>query len=62
MSEPNITLGYWGIRGLAAPLRMMLMYKNVPFKCECYDIKEKPEGGTDASSWFTTKAGLKVRA
>ena len=39
------TLGYWKIRGLAAALRMMYHYKNVPFMEVAY--------GEDASSeWF----------
>jgi glutathione S-transferase len=27
----DITLGYWGIRGLAQPIRYLLIYANVPF-------------------------------
>jgi glutathione synthase/RimK-type ligase-like ATP-grasp enzyme len=29
--KPKFTLGYWGIRGLAAPLRMMLEYTNAQY-------------------------------
>jgi len=38
----EITLGYHKIRGLAAPLRMMLVYKATPFKNVAYgaDMKE----------------------
>lgn len=51
MSE--LTIGYWSIRGLGAPLRMMAMYKNVPVRCECYDRIEKEDGGFDSTAWFS---------
>ena len=40
------TFGYWKIRGLAAPIRMMLHYKQQPYKQVSY--------GEDATTeWFT---------
>ena len=38
-TPPSLSVGYWNIRGLAAPLRMMLMYTNTAFNCEMYDLK-----------------------
>lgn len=51
-----IELGYWGIRGLAAPLRMMLMYRNSTFLNKSYDVEEKnSKDGFDVSAWFQVK-------
>jgi len=58
---PPITVGYWNIRGLAAPLRMQIMYSGVPLESVTYDIVVDPETGkSDASAWFNTKPDLKV--
>lgn len=56
----EITVGYWNIRGLAAPLRMMVMYAGVPLKAVNYPLREKAEGGYDASAWFGVKPALKA--
>jgi glutathione S-transferase len=66
MSELNdtqpIAVGYWGIRGLAAPLRMMVMYRNIPLKAENYDCVENAAGnGFDRSAWFNVKPDLKAK-
>lgn len=54
-------MGYWGIRGLAAPIRMMLMHKRIPFRNVCYDLEVKPEGGF-STTWFSQdKPGLKAK-
>lgn len=42
-SQLEVKLGYWGIRGLAAPLRMILEYKEVKYTDEQY---------TDGDKWF----------
>lgn len=34
----SITVGYWSIRGLGAPLRMMVMYSGEELQAECYDL------------------------
>jgi len=47
-----LTLGYWQIRGLASPVRMMCMAAGVPLVFVGYDLKDKPEGGWDGSEWF----------
>lgn len=55
----EITVGYWSIRGLGAPLRMMVLYGGGSLKAENYSLKEKEGGGYDASSWFSKKPALK---
>lgn len=55
-----ITVGYWSIRGLAAPLRMMVMYANHPLNNVMYDLTET-EGQYDGSAWFSKKPELKVQ-
>ena len=62
----NLTLGYWKIRGLAAPARMMLAYAKAEGRCDfedcAYELHEKEGGGYDNSSWMkNAKPGLKER-
>mmetsp|Transcript_73 Transcript_73/g.109 ORF Transcript_73/g.109 Transcript_73/m.109 type:complete len:372 (+) Transcript_73:2-1117(+) len=52
---PKYALGYWSIRGLGAPLTMMLCAAKVPFTLFLYDIHEKGEGGGWKSDYFTEK-------
>jgi glutathione S-transferase len=42
--RPSITIGYWSIRGLGAPIRMMLCAAKKDFICRMYDAKEAPDG------------------
>jgi len=49
---PAFTIGYWDIRGLAAPARMMLVYAGCDFEDRTFELKEKPGGGWDAAAWF----------
>jgi glutathione S-transferase len=59
--EP-ITIGYWTIRGLAAPLRMMAMFKGVAFNSQNYDCVAKSDGSFDTSSWaVNAKPELKAK-
>jgi len=51
-SSTVITVGYWKIRGLAAPLRMMCEYAGVPYKSVEY---------TTSDSWFAIKPGFVAR-
>ena len=54
--------GYWGIRGLGAPLRMMVLFHGgYKLRCENYDLLDKQEGGYDASAWFSKKPELKEK-
>ena len=57
--EELMRIGYWSIRGLGAPCRMMTMYAGVKAKFDVYDVKPKVGGGWDASSWFGPKKELK---
>jgi len=55
-TRSKITLGYWKIRGLAAPARMMLSYakaegKLMEFEDVTYELTAKPDGGWDGSCW-----------
>lgn len=62
----QVTVGYWSIRGLGAPLRMMVMYSGVELNAMIYDIGWKTnEDGTfkswDGSCWFgADKPALKA--
>ena len=60
-SSSEITVGYWGIRGLGAPLRMMVMFGGASLKVENYDVAYNSDGGFDLSHWFGSKPALKER-
>ena len=57
----SIEIGYWSIRGLGAPLRMMAAYAGILHDAKLYDLKPKEGGGWDASAWFDHKPSLKER-
>ena len=58
-TEQELTIGYRAIRGLVAPLRMMTMYSNTPFRCELYECREI-NGDFDRSMWLEkSKPALK---
>jgi glutathione S-transferase len=61
IGEP-ITIGYWKIRGLAAALRMMMYYKQQPFKSVSYgDDGEKDQYfGTDKPKLKQTNSMLNL--
>lgn len=60
--DDPLIVGYWGIRGLAAPLRMMVMYRGVSLKAENYDCFENStKDGFDRSDWFNKKPELKAK-
>jgi glutathione S-transferase len=48
---PKFVLGYWNIRGLAAPARMMLEYAGADYKEEMYDAV-KTADGFNKDGWF----------
>ena len=56
-TEP-ITVAYWAIRGLGAPLRMMVMYADHPLNAVLYDYDLK-DGAFDGSSWYDTRDSFK---
>eukprot|EP00448_Togula_jolla_P018103 CAMPEP_0170590778 /NCGR_PEP_ID=MMETSP0224-20130122/12050_1 /TAXON_ID=285029 /ORGANISM="Togula jolla, Strain CCCM 725" /LENGTH=310 /DNA_ID=CAMNT_0010914595 /DNA_START=46 /DNA_END=979 /DNA_ORIENTATION=+ len=50
----KLTIGYWDIRGLAAPLRMICTYAGADFESVEYDVTGEPAWGKD-------KPGLKEK-
>jgi glutathione S-transferase len=50
---PRLVVGYWSIRGLGAPLRMMCEYAGVPYEAKLFD-DDQPE----AEQWPAYKAEL----
>ena len=59
--ENAVTIGYWSIRGLGAPLRMMAMYAGAKLIAENYDLKCKEGGGFDMSPWKDAKPALRAK-
>ena len=54
--------GYWAIRGLGAPLRMMCEYTNTTYECKMYDLPERPEkNGFNLNVWLDPKEELKAK-
>lgn len=53
----KLTVAYWHIRGLAAPLRMMCYYANATFEDKTYKVTGTP-GDWDRSAWFDVKPAL----
>ena len=51
-------LGYWKIRGLAQPIRLMLGYADVDFEDKMYEVTDGPEFSRDA--WFKEKFTLGI--
>lgn len=56
-----LTVGYWSIRGLGAPLRMMCSYADVKYIAQNHDCTPKEDGGFDLKPWFDDKVALKER-
>lgn len=59
-SLPRFAIGYWSIRGLGAPLRMMLCAAKCSHTVFLYDLEEKKEedGGGWTSAYFAEKPAL----
>lgn len=53
-----IKVGYWKIRGLAQPIRMLLGYNQVDFVDELYEIGDGPD--YDRSCWYEAKPKLNL--
>ena len=51
MSDGKVTIGYWKIRGLAAPLRMIMVHAGAEFEDKQYAVTGEP-GNWDTSSWY----------
>ncbi len=52
-------LGYWNIRGLAQPIRLMLGYAGVKFEEKLYEIGDGPEYSYE--DWYEEKFNLGKR-
>jgi len=50
-TSPRFTIGYWSIRGLGAPLRMMLCAARVNHTVVLYDIVEDCDTDESAAAW-----------
>lgn len=56
MSTEKPVLGYWKMRGLAHPIRMLLHYKEADFVNKMYEQGDAPEYNKD--SWYKEKFSL----
>ena len=54
-TKKTFTLGYWHIRGLAAPCRMLLHYANITFRDETFEVHKKQDQTWDRSAWFGSR-------
>jgi glutathione S-transferase len=59
LENPRYILAYWSIRGLGAPLRMMLSAAEVDHWIVFYDVTETPDGKWHKDAYFKDKAWLK---
>jgi len=55
-SKGQLTLGYWAIRGLAEPSRLLLHYTKTPYNDEFYVQGDAPEYSRD--EWLSKKSKL----
>ena len=51
-------LGYWSIKGLGQPIRLLLAYAGYEWEDVLYHCVEKGDGTYDKSSWFSVKYTL----
>ena len=58
MAEAKVQLGYWAIRGLASPARLILAAGGVPWDDVLYRVKQREDGGWDRSEWLDVKHTL----
>eukprot|EP01006_Ploeotia_vitrea_P017488 TRINITY_DN48642_c0_g1_i2.p1 TRINITY_DN48642_c0_g1~~TRINITY_DN48642_c0_g1_i2.p1 ORF type:complete len:182 (-),score=5.35 TRINITY_DN48642_c0_g1_i2:49-594(-) len=58
--DDAITVGYWTIRGLGAPLRQMVLFSGRKLNNVMYDLTET-DGKFDANCWFSKKVELKEK-
>jgi len=52
----KMVLGYWKIRGLAQPIRLLLEYTHTPYENKYYEVGPAPE--FDRSGWLNEKFAL----
>jgi hypothetical protein len=53
--DPRFIVGYWSIRGLGAPIRMMLSAAQVNHWIVMYDVVEEGETGWSKETWLEDK-------
>lgn len=58
-AAPRFVVGYWSIRGLGAPLRMMLSASGVDHWVALYDVLEEGDAGWTKTTWEHDKAWAK---
>mmetsp|Transcript_19585 Transcript_19585/g.62339 ORF Transcript_19585/g.62339 Transcript_19585/m.62339 type:complete len:287 (-) Transcript_19585:98-958(-) len=61
LPKGTITVAYWSIRGLGAPLRMMALFSGKPVRAINYIVKAGEGGGWDLSNWTEPKVELKKK-
>ena len=54
---PVLKTGYWNIRGLMQPIRLLLEYLETPYDEKLYDCKQTADG-YDRSMWLDEKEKL----
>lgn len=54
-TDETVEVGYWKIRGLGAPLRMMCEYAGAAYESASFEAMEKPDGSYNLDSWFKEK-------
>jgi len=59
-APPRFAVAYWSIRGLAAPIRMMLCAAKQDHTVYMYDLLEDGSGNGWTSGYFADKARLKA--
>jgi len=56
--KEGIILGYWKIRGLAQPIRLLLEYQNVPYSDKYYVCGGPPN--FDRGQWLSEKTQIGI--
>mmetsp|Transcript_4382 Transcript_4382/g.10700 ORF Transcript_4382/g.10700 Transcript_4382/m.10700 type:complete len:259 (-) Transcript_4382:42-818(-) len=56
----TITLGYWDIRGLGAPVRMALEFYSIPYTEQLFSLTMDGSGQITGNSWAPGKEELKA--
>jgi len=60
-SQIPIEVGYWKIRGLGAPCRMICEYGGLDYVAKSYEVHRQEDGSYDLNEWFETKPDLKKK-
>lgn len=51
-TDEQVEIGYWRIRGLGAPLRMMCEFVGASYTSRAFEAVEKADGSYNLDSWF----------